>query len=616
MHLRRLLPVLDLVLMETAYILAFMLRFEGNIQPQHIAQFWQFMLIVPLVRYACNALYGIYRQAWHYIGMLEIKSIGLSYVTGSTIFAFVLYASSNASFPRSIIGIELVLSLVLILGFRYLLRYFHEAMETKPKVSKATLIVGAGDAGEMLARDMIRHPENGLRPIAFIDDDPSKRGMRIHGIEVKGNRADISRLVQSLAVEQIVLAIPSASKTSQREILEVCTATSVQVRIIPALHEIIKGTVSVNHLREVEIEDLLGREPVVLDDTRLNAFLTNRVVLVSGAGGSIGSELCRQIAEYQPACLLLMGHGENSIYSIEQELGKRCNIVPVIADVRDKVRLNAIMARYRPHLVFHAAAHKHVPLMEQNPTEAASNNVLGTRNLAEAAEKHGVEAFVLISTDKAVNPTSVMGMSKRLAELSILDLARSSKTKFTAVRFGNVLGSRGSVVPLFKQQIAKGGPLTVTHPEMTRYFMTIPEAASLVLQSGTLGCQGEVFLLEMGEPVRIVDLAKNLIFLSGCREEDIGIVFTGIRPGEKLFEELRTDCEGVRKTEHPQIFAVRSLIAYGAEEWRQCLSRIDEMVKNQDDRQMQQLLMQIVSRDIKINTDNSENQDDKERVQK
>ncbi|MGE5707589.1 MAG: polysaccharide biosynthesis protein [Bacteroidota bacterium] len=602
--MRQFLPALDLLLMFGSYSLAFLLRFDGAIHVQHQTQFWQFFLLVPALRVLCNFAWGIYRQAWRYVGMREVKTYALSYATGSACFALALYFTSNATFPRSIVGIEFLLSLVLVLSFRYALRYSHE-IEVSSGPFTATLIVGAGDAGEMLARDMLRHPENGLKPVAFVDDDLRKRKTRIHGIEVVGDRQLIPRLVEELLIDQIVLAMPSVARQTQREILELCAQTPAQVRIIPGLHEIINGTVSVSHLREVEIEDLLGREPVVIDDSRMHDFLDGKVILVSGAGGSIGSELCRQILHYRPSKLVLLGHGENSIHDVRLEFERLgvCPIVPVIADIRDRRRIETVFRAHRPQRVFHAAAHKHVPLMEENPVEAASNNVLGTRILAEAAEQWEAESFVLISTDKAVHPTSLMGMSKRLAELSILDLARgenkkkTKKTKFTAVRFGNVLGSRGSVVPLFREQIARGGPLTVTHPEMTRYFMTIPEAASLVLQSGSLGRQGEVFLLEMGEPVKILDLARNMIRLSGFSEEEIGIRFTGIRPGEKLFEELRTDGEGVRKTEHPQIFAVQSAIPFSSDEWQEVLHRVSEGVAAQDEERIRALLNELNQHD-------------------
>ena len=492
-----------------------------------------------------------------------------------------------------------MLSLVLMMGARVLWRSWAERGPRWDGEATRTLIVGAGDAGELLVRDMVRRPERGLQPIGFVDDLPGKQGVRIHGVEVVGTRQDIPKIVADRKVDLIVLAMPGAAMKDRRAVAKIAASTSARVKTVPSLHDIIGGKVAVSEMRDVAIEDLLGRDQV-LTDTSLFGYLRGKRVLVSGAGGSIGSELCRQIAALEPAMLICLGHGENSIYLIEQELRERfpqIKVVAAIADMRDEERIRRIFGAHRPEVVFHAAAHKHVPLMEANEPEAVSNNVFGTRNLARAAADFGVERFVLVSTDKAVNPTSVMGKTKRLAELLIQDLAAGSTTRFVAVRFGNVLGSRGSVVPLFKKQIAAGGPVTVTHPDMRRYFMTIPEAVTLVLQAGDVGRQGDVLMLEMGDPVHIVDLARNLIKLSGFKPEDIEVVFTGTRPGEKLFEELLLTDESVRPTTHPQIFAVRRADRPDPVWWGPLLEHLAVAVRDQDPGRVRVLLDEAIAAD-------------------
>jgi FlaA1/EpsC-like NDP-sugar epimerase len=596
-------PLLDLLAVALAYWLAFWLRFEGDVHVAHIHQFWLFFLAVPVLRLAANSVWGLYRHVWRYLGIREAMAVAMATATGTLAFAFLLYLTSNASFPRSIVAIEAVLSLVLMGGSRFLLRYWHEMQPVaRSGASTRVLVIGAGDAGEMLVREMLRQPERGLLPVGFLDDRPDKRGMRIHGVPVLGDRGAISESVERLKVDLVVLAMPSAPAKEQRAILERCAATPAKVQIVPALHEIVTGSVSINHLRDIQIEDLLGRDPVVIDSALLG-YLKGKCVLVTGAGGSIGSELCRQIATLGVKTLLLLDHHEHAVYQIDQELRRLApagvTLVPVVADVRDDGRIRQVLAAYRPQLIFHAAAHKHVPLMEQSPAEAAQNNVLGTLTMATAALETGVESFLLVSTDKAVRPTSVMGKTKRLAELALQDLAsrHPQSTKFLAVRFGNVLGSRGSVVPLFRGQIARGGPLTVTHPDMTRYFMTIPEAVTLVLQTGALGRSGEVLMLDMGDPVRILDLARNMIKLSGLREEDVEIVFTGMRPGEKLYEELLVTTEGTRPTEHPQVFAARSPNPPDARWWHATVVGLRRAVSCHSDAEVCSLLDEAIARD-------------------
>ncbi|STY43606.1 UDP-glucose 4-epimerase [Listeria grayi] len=410
------------------------------------------------------------------------------------------------------------------------------------------MIVGAGSGGSLLIRQMLSTPYMAMEPVLVVDDDRNKQNLSIAGgVKVQGYIKDIPSLVKKFRIQKIIIAIPTLSTKRLREINELCEGLGAEVFKMPNIENVMSGELEVNQLKKVDVEDLLGRDQVELDMAMISRELSRKTILVTGAGGSIGSEICRQVCKFEPARLVLVGHGENSIYLIHQELKnlyKTIEILPIIGDVQDKARMQSVMQTYKPYVVYHAAAHKHLPLMECNPEEAVKNNILGTRNTAEAAKEAEVSKFVMVSTDKAVNPLNVMGASKRLAEMVIQSMnSETSKTDFVVVRFGNVLGSRGSVIPLFKKQIEAGGPVTVTHPEMTRYFMTIPEASRLVLQAGALAKGGEVFLLDMGEPVKIVDLAKNLIQLSGYSVDDIGIEFTGIRQGEKLYEELLSDNE-------------------------------------------------------------------------
>ena len=424
------------------------------------------------------------------------------------------------------------------------------------------MIVGAGDSGEQLLREISNTLNRKYNVICFVDDDRTKYGASIHGVPVKGMTDDIPGLVRRNSIDDVIVAIPSATGKEMRRIVTICSQTGVTVRTLPGTERLIDGQVTLNQLRSVDIEDLLGRDPVNLDESDISNMVRGRTVLVTGAGGSIGSELCRQIARFQPRQLVLAEQAENSLFYIHREMRKSFPdllLVPYIVDITDRKRLDTLFSELRPELVLHAAAHKHVPMMEWNPGEAIKNNVGGTRALVEAAHEAGVKRFVMISTDKAVNPTSVMGCSKRVAELYVQAMAQNSSTVFVTVRFGNVLGSAGSVIPLFKDQIAKGGPVTVTHPDMVRYFMTIPEAAQLVVQACSMGTAGEIFILDMGEPVPIVKLAEDLISLSGLKpHEDIEVKFTGTRPGEKLFEELAIDTENASKTRHPKIYVGKS----------------------------------------------------------
>jgi FlaA1/EpsC-like NDP-sugar epimerase len=463
-----------------------------------------------------------------------------------------------------IIFIDTGLCFLLMGASRVLRRLQTEHQQRKhwrQPVRRRAIVVGAGDAGLMVLKELNQRPDLGVDIVGLVDDDPNKLQKRIGHITISGTTADLPRLVENLCIDQVIIAMPSAPPHEIRRIVEMCRVAEVETRILPGLFELINGRVSINQLREVSLEDLLGRDPVNLDNDSIASYIEGRTVLVTGAGGSIGSELCRQIFHFRPARLIICGKGENSIFSIQQELNRRTEpveVIPVIADVRDRQRLEFVFEKHKPSVVFHAAAHKHVPLMELNVCEAIANNVLGTRAVAELSDQHGVEKFVLVSSDKAVNPTSVMGATKRMAELIIQDLARVSNTKYVAVRFGNVLASRGSVIPVWREQIAAGGPITVTHRDATRYFMLIPEAVQLILQAGAFGSGGEIFVLDMGKPVKILDLANDLIRFSGLRPgHDIKIQFIGLRPGEKLYEELLTASEGLARTVNEKIFVGR-----------------------------------------------------------
>lgn len=493
--------------------------------------------------------YGLYRKVWEYASVKELLSI-FKAVTFSILTVALIQVIVTGDVLVRALFVTWMLHMLLIGGTRLSWRVLRDTFISGQNLKgskKRTLIIGAGAAGTMIARQLLKNANSPLKPIAFLDDDITKKGLDIFNMRVLGGTDIIEDVVLDQNIEHIIIAIPSMEKTRRAMLLQLCLDTGVRTQTMPLIEDLLTGKVSINEIRDVKIEDLLGRDEVELDLETISSKLTNKTILITGAGGSIGSEICRQVARFNPKAIILLGHGENSIYTIDMELRQKVSmitkIIPIIADVQDRGRIFDIVSEYKPDVIYHAAAHKHVPLMEHNPMEAVKNNIFGTKNIAEAADVFGVEYFVMISTDKAVNPPNIMGATKRFAEMVVQNLAKESKTKFAAVRFGNVLGSRGSVVPLFKKQIAVGGPITVTDPEMTRYFMTIPEASRLVLQAGSLASGGEVFVLDMGEPVKIVDLAKNLIKLSGYREDEIGIEFSGIRPGEKLYEELLSENE-------------------------------------------------------------------------
>ncbi|MGB7115282.1 MAG: nucleoside-diphosphate sugar epimerase/dehydratase [Anaerolineales bacterium] len=518
------------------------------------------LIIKPFVYYS----FGLYRRMWIYASTKELKLIVVAVSTASVIVSLVIILLRAFEvlpyYPRSTLLIDWLLSLVLVGGFRFSLRVIVETQP--PGINTYTgvrrvLVVGAGDAGELVVREMQKNAQLRLQPVCFLDDDPDKQKKQIHGVPVVGRVNDLPRMVVVRRIQEVIIAIPSAPGRVIRQVADVCRKRGIPFRTMPGIYELIGGKVNVSRLREVEIADLLRREPASINDRMIGASLGGKQVLITGAGGSIGIELCRQVARWGPSSLILLGHGENSIFESLLEMEENYPSLPihaVIADVRDIDRLNIVFDNLRPQVVFHTAAHKHVPLMEANIEEAVTNNILGTRNIVEVSLNYDVERLVLISSDKAIRPSSIYGGTKRLSELLVLNAAHQSGRQFSVVRFGNVLGSRGSVVPLFERQIARGGPITITHPDMERYFMTIPEAVYLVLQASTMGQGGEVFVLNMGEQVRIQDLAEDIIRLSGLEPgTDIEIMFTGIRPGEKLSEELWDKGAHYEPTSHPDI---------------------------------------------------------------
>ncbi|XOI49120.1 putative polysaccharide biosynthesis protein EpsC [Mammaliicoccus lentus] len=531
-----------------------------------------------------SQIFDLYHRAWEYASVNELILI-VKAVTGSIVTTALIVPIFTHQPPfERLYFITWMMHLLLIGGSRLSWRIYRKAFISKNVNKKPTLIVGGGRGGSLLIRQMVNTPYMGMEPVLVVDDNPNKQKMSIaSGVKVQGYIKDIPDLVKKFNIKKIIIAIPTLSQNRLREINQLCEGENVEVFKMPNIENVMSGDIEVNQLKKVEVEDLLGREPVNLDMDSISKELTHKTILVTGAGGSIGSEICRQVCKFTPDKIVLLGHGENSIYHIHQELTglykEEIEVIPIIADVQDKERMKEVMKIYKPYVVYHAAAHKHVPLMEYNPQEAIKNNVIGTRNTAEAAKLAEVSKFVMVSTDKAVNPPNVMGASKRVAEMVIQSMNNdTSKTDFVAVRFGNVLGSRGSVIPLFKKQIEDGGPVTVTHPDMTRYFMTIPEASRLVLQAGALAIGGEVFVLDMGKPVKIVDLARNLIKLSGHKEEDIGIEFSGIRPGEKLYEELLNKDEIHPKQVYDKIYRGKTKSIHGKE----IKLYIEEIINNTD----------------------------------
>jgi len=565
--------LIDIGVLMLAFLLAILARFDWNVP---WLMFRQLMIVLPyavLLQYAFLSAFGITRFSWRYISLRDAVRIFAAIASATALLMVLRFASPILveRFPLARYGIvplgvllgDFVLAFLGIAGVRALRRIVGERVaseqhRTAEKPREPTLLVGAGQGGVVVAQEISRRPDLGILPVAFIDDNPRKQGSVIHGIKVKGTTKDLLRVAERHGAKQALITISNAPGSDIRRITESCKDAGLTVMIVPGTYEIVGGRVNLSRIREVAIEDLLRREPVKLRSEVVGELVSGQPVMVTGAGGSIGSELCRQVAAYGPSRLVLVERAENSLFEIHRELCNRfpeLEVIPCVADITDVPRVTEVFREHRPMIVFHAAAHKHVPMMEWNPAEAVKNNVIGTQVIADLADSLAVERLVLISTDKAVNPTSIMGATKRAAELYVQALSLNSATHFATVRFGNVLGSAGSVIPIFRQQIQDGGPVMVTHPDMTRYFMTIPEAVQLVMQAGALSEGGETFILDMGEPVRIVDLAHDLIRLSGLEPgKDIEIKFSGIRPGEKLFEELSTMSEGIQRTSHPKIF--------------------------------------------------------------
>ena len=574
--LRWLQTAVDLTILLLAYFSAFLLRFDGNLPVQMWKRFAFTAAYVVGVQYVVLVLFSVPRFAWRYVGVREAVRIGVSTGVAAAVllavrvvagFAQIRWSFAQYAFvPAGVSLANLGTAFVGVAGVRLLWRMLVDrgkvqSLRGRSRKLAPTIIIGAGEAGVMVAREVASRPDLGLEIVGFLDDDRSKKRQVIRGIPVLGGIDAIEQMIEAHNVERAIIAVADPPASLLRRVVEGCERTQVNLKIIPGLYELLDGKINLSRLRDVTIEDLLGRESVVLETGLLGEFLGGKVVLVTGAGGSIGTELCRQVARFGPAELVLVERAEFALFTIHEELRRtfpRIRLSPEICDVGDRQRVEEVFAHHAPAVVFHAAAHKHVPMMEWNAGEAVKNNIFGTKTLADVAKQYGVGAFVMISTDKAVNPTSIMGATKRVAEMYVQALSAGSKTKFVAVRFGNVLGSTGSVIPTFQGQIARGGPVTVTHPEMRRYFMTIPEASQLVMQAGAMGKGGEIFVLDMGTPVKITDLAEQLIRLNGLEPGvDMEITFTGLRPGEKLFEELGFDSERMEKTRHEKIWVGR-----------------------------------------------------------
>jgi FlaA1/EpsC-like NDP-sugar epimerase len=558
----------DLLLTIATIFISFALRLEGSFFFFYLPVAYWMIGISLIVKPLVYSIFGLYRRLWAYASTRELILISYAVTIASSVLSvitifFYSLRLIQPGLPRSILIIDWLLSIIAIGGFRLALRLFSEnrgpvARALKTGRVKEVLIIGAGDAGALVVREMQKNPQLNLSPVGYLDDAPEKQKQHIHGVRVIGTLSDLARVLNSRSIDEVIIAIPSAGGNVVRQVSDICRSKGVAFRTMPGIFELIGGNVNVNRLREVDITDLLRRQPTKIDIELVGSSLRDKHILVTGAGGSIGRELCRQIARWQPAELVILGHGENSIFETLLELmdaHPALSIHPIIADIRDRQRLQHVFESLQPQVVFHAAAHKHVPLMEANIEDAISNNIIGTLNVVETAISSKVERLVMISSDKAIRPINVMGATKRMAEMIVLEAAQRNGAAFSVVRFGNVLGSRGSVVPNFKNQIAKGGPVTITHPDMMRYFMTIPEAVHLVLQAASMGKGGEVFLLNMGKPVRIMDLAEDLIRLSGLEPgKDIEIIFTGIRPGEKLSEDLWEEGLNYQPTNHTDIF--------------------------------------------------------------
>lgn len=591
-------------------MLAFL--FVSNMQfgEWFVRQYPKLLLCFIVIKIPVFVYFRQFQGWWRFVSISDLLAIVKASLVSTLILVVLWFGLLSAeplrrhlqnftTFSQAIFILDMFATIVLLGGLRMAVRLYHEEFHTEQAIKlKRFLIIGAGNAGEALLRELHRMPIEQYDVIGFIDDDPAKKGVSIHGIPVLGRVDQLAQICKQQNIDEIAIAMPSATAKQLRKVVQICEGAKVHFQTVPSVTDIASGRYKVSQIRTVDINDLLGREAVQLDLDIIKQYLQDKVILVTGAGGSIGSEMCRQVCHFNPKLLLLVEQAENALFFIERELRKsfpQVAMETLICDITDNVRVGQIFEHFKPDVVIHAAAHKHVPLMEINPGEAIKNNVVGTRTVADAADKYGTENFVMISTDKAVNPTSIMGSSKRVAEMYIQDLNRTSKTHFVTVRFGNVLGSNGSVVPIFKSQIAAGGPVTVTHPEMRRYFMTIPEASQLVLQAAAMGKGGEIFVLDMGEPVKIVDLAKELITLSGFRPgEDIEIIFTGTRPGEKLFEELSIKGEDMIPTRHSKIGIWGTNITISREQLHQMIGGLVSTADTQDYKQIVTAIKQLV----------------------
>lgn len=561
---KSILLILDIVLVGAALLGAYLLRFEGYLG-SYFEQFKDVVVFVILIYVSVNWVFGLYRKMWRYASIQELLGIFWS-ATVSALLTYLLFWVLDTQIPRSVLLLTWILSVFFIGGSRFAYRILRDR-RTKirnhriDQVKKRLMIIGGGDAGANLVKELVQNPNSQYVPVVIVDDADWKLHNQIYNVPVKGNTNKIRTLVETEEIEDIIIAIPSASKSRIKEIVKECQQTKATIKILPNVNDLINGKADINQVRDVEVADLLGRDEVVLDTSNIESYIKDQVCLITGGGGSIGSEIVRQLVKYRPKEIVVLDIYENNAYDLQQSLKRNYpyqKLKVIIASVRDKERICKIFDEVKPAVVFHAAAHKHVPFMEENPSEAIKNNILGTLNVAQCAHEHKVKRFILISTDKAVNPTNIMGATKRIAELIIQSINKESNTEFAAVRFGNVLGSNGSVIPLFKEQIKAGGPVTITHPDITRYFMTIPEASRLVIQAGALAKGGEIFVLDMGEPVKIVDLATQLIELSGYKpNQDIKIEFIGLRPGEKLYEELLLEEEGLESTKQEGILIAR-----------------------------------------------------------
>ena len=597
-----LLVLMDMLIITAAGPLAIYVRYNLFFEPQaieFIENIFQYLPVNLILTVIVFAAFRLYQGIWKYASASDLVNIILACLV-SAVTQKVGMTLMGLRFPRSypFMYFAVLTAGISIFRFTYrIIAYFRQKQQGLIKEGKTnTMIVGAGEAGNTLLKELQNSKFVEQNVCCLVDDDPGKIGKYLRGVLVAGNRKDICRLVEEYHIDEIMIAIPSASHAEIQELLDICSQTSCKLKVLPGIYQLVNGEVSVSKLRNVEIEDLLGREPIDTQVESIMGYVSGKVVLVTGGGGSIGSELCRQIARHEPKQLVIFDIYENNAYDIQQELKRdypELNLVVLIGSVRNTHRINGVFEKYHPQIVYHAAAHKHVPLMEDSPNEAIKNNVMGTYKTAQAADKYGVSRFVLISTDKAVNPTNIMGASKRLCEMVIQMMNNRSKTEFVAVRFGNVLGSNGSVIPLFKKQIEEGGPVTVTHPDIIRYFMTIPEAVSLVLQAGARAKGGEIFVLDMGKPVKILDLALNLIRLSGLKPyEDIDIVFTGLRPGEKLYEELLMDEEGLQSTDN-KLIHIGKPIDFDEELFIHQLEELDELSR-MDSPKIKEKVMEVV----------------------